>query len=193
MRVDFITSEGAKALIKDVQTRLLNNLKTHVKEEGFVLPRGIIYNVGDNVEATEVISGLSINSGNKEELVVTIKSTVTDDWFLPAEILDLDILINILANIEKDYYDLLPLKIKNRLESIAKKLGEHDPYYLDKLTFCLDVYVHCRNYKDVWKHVSRMQCLRIVSVEKTLIQEEELGREKYMAIEALAESAEESI
>jgi len=87
----------------------------------------------------------------------------------------------------------LPKKIQESLAFIAEESGITSLYYLDKLEFCIAVYSKYKTYEEIWKNVSRMQCLRITMREKNLIQEKELGIIKLEAIKDLVASAKETL
>jgi len=189
MRVEFITSEGADNALQSLNHQLLNNLKTYVKgNEVLILPRGIIYDRIDD-QVVEVFTSIHIKG---ERLVVSISGTITEQFDMDAEILDVYQLIAILKNVEQDQFELLPEGIQFRLTTLKQTLGDNDPYFLDKLDFCLDIYVKYKA-REFWGRVSRMQALRVATIESTLIQREYLGEEKALALSAVIDAAKESI
>lgn len=85
--------------------------------------------------------------------------------------------------------------IINTLKTILERSIQNNnvTYFEDKLDFVKKAYFEFNTYEEVYRGISRWQVMRIFTKEKSLINQELLGSEKYDAILELYYSAKESL
>ncbi len=86
-------------------------------------------------------------------------------------------------------------KIKERLKEIIDICFQEENmiYLMDKLEFVNKVYFECKTYDHVWENIHRQQAYRIFMKERSLIDRDILGEQKYQALWDLYESAKETM